>query len=44
MVSKESIKTKYFALKGIRPIQSTIKFLLKLYTVVECYMESEKVK
>ena len=31
-------------LKGNRPIKSTTEFLLKCYTVVECYMESEKVK
>ena len=31
-------------LKGNRPIKSTIEFLLKLHTVMECYMLSEKVK
>ena len=29
-------------LKGNRPIKSIIEFLLKLHTVVECYMVSEK--
>ena len=32
------------ALKGNRPIKSTIVFLLKLHIVMECYMQSEKVK
>ena len=29
-------------LKGNRPIKSTIEFLLKLHTVVECYLLSEE--
>ena len=31
----------FFHLKGNRPIKSSIEFLLKPYTVVECYMVSE---
>ena len=31
-------------LKGNRLIKSTIEFLLKFHTVMECYMLSEKVK
>ena len=29
-------------LKGIRPIKSTVEFLLKLHSVVKCYLLSEK--
>ena len=32
----------FFYLKRNRPIKSIIEFLLKLHTVVECYMVSEK--
>ena len=33
-----------FFLKGNRPIKSTIEFLLKLHTMMECYMLSDKMK
>ena len=39
-----NIKIGKIVVKGNRPINSTIEFLLKLHTVVECYMLSEKMK
>ena len=41
---RSGITTVDFQLKGNRPIKSTIEFLLKLHTVVEYYMVSEKMK